>query len=189
MKQPSAGYGLTMVRPHMRDLPDWSAPDGFSVHHLRSDDIGLWVDIVRDAEQYIDISYDRFYDSFGRDFGEIESRCFILLDSRGCGAATCSAWYRSAFFGEDYGQLHWLYVRPAFQQKGLGKALISLVLRELKRHHDKTLLITSSARISALKLYLKSGFLPFASDEKEAERWMDVGEILELPPIIQQKLK
>ena len=61
MKQPSAGHWLTMVRPHMRDLPDWSVPDGFSVHNLRSDDVGLWVDIVRDAEQYIDISYDRFY--------------------------------------------------------------------------------------------------------------------------------
>ena len=186
MKQPSAGHWLTMVRPHMRDLPDWSVPDGFSVHNLRSDDVGLWVDIVRDAEQYIDISYDRFYVSFGRDFGEIERRCFILLDSRGCGAATCSAWYRPAFLGENYGQLHWLYVRPAFQRNGLGKALLSIVLGELKRHHNKALLITSSARIGALKLYLKSGFLPYASDEKEAEAWTDIGENLELPPIIRQ---
>lgn len=179
VKRGAAGYGLIMVKRDMESIPDWPPPAGYNFYSMRQDDIGLWVDIERDAEPYVEIDHRAFYASFGMDIQALGGRCFILQDTRGCGIGTVSAWYENDFHGEKWGRVHWVAIRKAHWGKGLGKVLVSFVLHRLASEYDKAYLVTQSARIPAINLYLKCGFVPFIDSEEGKVGWREVRENLD----------
>jgi GNAT superfamily N-acetyltransferase len=175
----AAGYGLVMVKQDMDQVPDWPPPAGYAFYPMRQDDIGLWVDIERDAEPYVEIDHRAFYASFGSDIQALGQRCFILQDDHGIGIGTVSAWYEDDFHGEAWGRVHWVALRKAYWGKGFGRVLASFVLKKLASKHDKAYLVTQSARIPAIHLYLKCGFVPLIDSEEGRIGWREVRENLD----------
>jgi beta-galactosidase/beta-glucuronidase/GNAT superfamily N-acetyltransferase len=181
---PSAGmgeHGIRMVRPHMNDIPAVPFPEGFGVRPMTVEDIGLWTDIERDAEPYLKIRDTTFMEEFGDDLQAIRWRCFIMTNPKGLGVGTISAWYDRDFHGEDYGRIHWLAVRPSFQEQGLGKCSLSYALEKMAQWHDRCYLQTSTQRVAAAALYLGFGFEPDLRPPNALAAWRELGTRLEHP--------
>ena len=94
-----------------------------------------------------------------------------------------SAWYNRDFKGQDYGLVHWVAVRPAYQRRGLGKAGLSFTLNKMAQWHDRSYLNTSIKRLPAVKLYLNFGFMPDLHDSSAVEKWLIVKDKLNHPSL------
>jgi GNAT superfamily N-acetyltransferase len=171
-----AGYGVWMIRPNLLHIPYVPFPEGFGIRPMRLDDIGLWTDIERDAESYFPIRDDTFYASFGSDLQAIQWRCFIITNPKGAGVGTISAWYDRHFKNQDYGRIHWVAIRPAYQGQGLGKAALSFALNQLAQWHDRCYLDTQTRRLAAISMYLRFGFVPDMEARGAKEGWRQVRE-------------
>lgn len=137
-------------------------------------DIGLWTDIQRDAEPWIQISDHQFEHSFGDDWEAAWQRCFLVISPRGRAEGTVSAWKDEKWQGGEWGRIHWLAIRPEFQRMGLAKAATAYSLDFLADHHKRAYLDTQSNRLAAIRLYRSFGFQPHILSEEDTEIWADV---------------
>jgi ribosomal protein S18 acetylase RimI-like enzyme len=165
---------VTMIRPHMRDIPQVDFPTGFRMRPMRLDEIATWTDVIRDAEEHLEISDDKFMEQFGSDLAAVPERCFFVVDEADTPIGTVSAWYSHDFKDTDYGRIHWMAIRPPYQGRGLGKAALSLAMNRLAEHHERAWLSTATIRIPAIKMYLNFGFLPDIESPSDAEAWQSV---------------
>ena len=77
------GVAVNMIRPHMRDIPQFAFPEGFRIRTMRGDESALWTDIHRDSEELFEIADDLFMDQFGDDLPATQERCFFIVEKRG----------------------------------------------------------------------------------------------------------
>ena len=178
-----SGTGVVMLRSHMDGIPMVPFPEGYGIRPMSVADIGLWTDIQRDAEPYIRIGDGTFMDSFGDDLAALPWRCFIITDPKGRGVGTISAWYNRNFRGLDYGQVHWVAVRPAYQGRGLAKAGLSYVMQRLAKWHERSFLDTSTEREVAIRLYLDFGFEPDLTPAGAWEVWSKFASTVKHPAL------
>lgn len=171
---------VRMLRPDLRDLPKGPLPDGFRLRPLRGPEEGrLWEQVVRAAETEFEVADGLFAEQYGHDLAGTRERVFFLEAPDGTAVGTISAWYQRAFKGGEWGRIHWVAVVPEFQGRGLGRGMLAFALRELARHgHDRAYLSTSTARLPALSLYLRFGFVPDPDTEDAAQAWQGVAERL-----------
>jgi beta-glucuronidase len=174
---------VNMIRPHLRDIPDVPFPEGYSVRALRRNEGGLWEDIWRDAETFFKIENGLFEKEFGDDPAAIERRCFIITAPDGVAAATISAWYSRDIDGLDYGRIHWVATRKAYQGRGIMRAGLSYTLRQMAQWHTRAVLGTSTGRVAAIKLYLDYGFVPDMSAPHAREAWTSFRKKLNHPAL------
>jgi GNAT superfamily N-acetyltransferase len=172
---------VKMIRPHLRDIPEEPFPPGWGMRPMTVQDIGLWTDIQIDAEPFITIKPELFMQQFGSDLEAVPQRCFLLIDPRGLGMGTISAWYNRDFQGADYGRIHWVSVRPCCQGKGLGKAQLAYAMQVLTQWHDKAYLVTSTERAGAVAMYLNFGFTPDLDSDEARARWAALAKTLKHP--------
>ncbi len=178
-----AGYSIDMIRPDMRDIPQFPIPEGFAMRPMKPDENSLWVDIWRDAEPYFDIADDTFTKSFGADPAGIVQRCFILNTAKGVSVGTISAWYDRKYRGVDYGRIHWVAIRQAYKGRGLGKVIMTYAMNQLAQWHDRAVLNTQSKRLNAVKLYLDFGFVPNLDLPGAIVAWREVAAGLKHPAL------
>jgi len=179
----AADLPVHMIRPHMDDIPQVPFPEGFSIRPMRRGEAALWTDIERDAEEYVAITDEVFEQEFGDDLQATERRCFFVVDAKGVAVGTISAWYSRDFKGQDYGRIHWVAIRRAYQGQGLGKAALSYAMNRLAEWHERCWLATSTARLPALKLYLDFGFVPDLDPPGAREAWRQVRAALPHPAL------
>jgi len=184
-QQPAASgapdNSLVMIRPDLLDIPQVPFPDGFGIRPMTLDDIGLWTDIQRDAEQNANLPDSLFRQQFGHDLQSVPRRCFIVTDAKGLGVGVISSWYNRDFKGQDHGQIHWVAIRTACQGNGLGKAAMTHAMNQLARWHERCFLGTHTHRLPAIKIYLDFGFLPDLDPPGAAEKWREVRDKLKHP--------
>lgn len=156
---------MSMTRESLADLPVRSPlPPGIEIRPLFGfSDSEKWIAIQRDAEPFFAIADTLFEREFGRDDSEIASRCLIAIDTAtGEAVGTASAWHggdKNAR-GRDWGRLHWVAVRPAYQRRGIARALVVECLYRMEQlGHQKAYLNTSTGRQGAIALYQEVGFV------------------------------
>ena len=156
-------------------MPEQAAPEGFRFRMYAPGDIDAWVEIYRAADRFNTITPELFRNDFGGDESVIARRMLFLVDAKsGAVAGTSTAWHDP---GSDpaLGRVHWVAIRPELQGRGLGKLLLARTLQLLKQlGHSRAYLITSTARIPAISMYLKFGFYPVARTNEEAEAWRTI---------------
>jgi len=180
------GVGVQMIRENMDDIAQVAFPEGFGVRDMRTEDASLWTDIHWDAEPFIakpfmEINEELFFREFGDDAAEIKQRLFFVVTDKGVAVGTVGAWYSRDFKGADYGRIHWIAVRPAYQGLGLGKAALSCAMNRLAKWHRRCYLTTQTGRIPAIRMYLDFGFLPDLDPDGAADAWRGVREKLDHP--------
>ena len=176
-----AGYEVFMLRPNLLDIPQVPFPDGFGIRPMRLDEGGVWADIERDAEEYFPITEQTFHAEFDRDLPATQWRSFFVVDHKGVAVGTISAWYDRDFKAQDYGVIHWIAIRPAYQRRGLGKAAMSFALHQLARRHQRAFLGTQTKRLGAIRMYLDFGFVPDLDTPGFVDVWREVNQQLRHP--------
>jgi GNAT superfamily N-acetyltransferase len=163
--------GINMVRDDLEDLPRFELPAGYSIRPWREGDRHTWTDLQRAAEMWLEITDDLYVTEFGSDTDELARRQLFLCNSSGEAVGTATAWC-GKIDGERLGQVHWVAIRPQEQGRGLSRPLLSAtceLLRELG--HRRTFLTTSTARLAALRLYLRFGFRPDPVNAAQRTAW------------------
>jgi GNAT superfamily N-acetyltransferase len=164
-----------MVHPDLRAAPRVPLPNGCRIQRYTPDDRAAWVRINQAADGLQDISDATFVDNFGDDEAALGERMLFLAESGGSLVGTGTAWYRAGESDGGMGRVHWLAVLPAWQGRGLGKALLGAVCERLvELGHDQAYLTTSTARLPALCLYLGFGFRPALYNADDVTRWQCV---------------
>ncbi len=169
-----AGPSVVMVRPHMRDVPYFAFPEGYSIRPMRPGEAALWTDVQRDAEPYYPISDNMFTHAFGSDLVATTWRCYLIMDDKDVAVGTISAWYDREFKGGDWGRIHFVAVRRAHQGKGLCKAAMTYTMQRMAEWHERAMLTTQVQRLGAIKIYLGFGFVPDLDQPGAREAWRRV---------------
>lgn len=170
---------INMLRNHLEDIPKFVLPPGYGVKWYQPGDEQLWVDIHKEAEKYVETSFDVFKREFGDDANALKQRQCYLLDTNGQAIGTTTAWFNEDYYGQPYGRVHWVAIIPGMQGKGLSKSLMSIACQRLSDlGHDRAYLSTSTARIPAINLYLKFRFVPEIRNEDDIRAWRGLQEKL-----------
>jgi GNAT superfamily N-acetyltransferase len=163
---------VRMVRDSLDVIPEYPLPDAYSVRWYQPGDEALWLEVQQKGERLIPITPELYEREFG-DERELlcDRQCFIMnKDDQPVGTAT--AWLNRDYKGRDYGRVHWLAIIPSEQGKGLGNALLAITLHRLRElGHDRAYLVTSTARLPAIRLYTKFGFVPDIGSDEDRENW------------------
>jgi len=166
--------GVTMIRQHLRNIPNWTLPPGYSFRWYRPGDEKWWYNIQKQADQLNDIMPESFVHSFGTDEHLLEERILFLIDPEGHAIGTAAAWFDDNFPGQSWGRVHWVAIVPQRQGRGFSKPLMTQVCLHLRQlGYERAYLTTDIARIPAIRLYLSFGFRPVISSQKELQIWKD----------------
>ncbi len=179
----TAGNPIHMIRPDLSEIPQADIPPGFAIRPLHPDEGPAWTDLILEAEEWLDLSRNLFTSEFGHDLRSVPERCFFIVDAEDIPVGTISAWYRHGYRGLDYGLIHWVATRPAYQGRGLGKAGLSFALTRLARWHQRALLSTQTKRLPAIALYLNFGFQPDLDEPGARSNWRQLKAELRHPAL------
>jgi GNAT superfamily N-acetyltransferase len=170
-----ANYKVKMLRPDLEGIPQAALPSGYSMRLYEPGDKKLWLKIQTRTERFNQITPRWFRQEFGADDSPLRERQFFLFGPGGDPLGTGTAWRDQELGGELLGRVHWLAVLPGFQGRGLGKVLLSAVCAQLRTlGHKSAYLATSTARLPALGLYLRYGFVPLTQTDQEKQIWSEV---------------
>lgn len=163
---------VNMIRRDLDNLPSFSFREGFCSRWFEPEDVDLWVKLYTAADEYNKITPELFFDEFGEDTDIWHQRICFIEDDKGVALGTAAAWFNNDFQGESWGRIHWVAIIPEAQGKGLSKPMMSAVCERLKHlGHEKAYLVTSSARVPAINLYRKFGFMPDVSTSEKQQIW------------------
>lgn len=157
-------------------------PAGFSVRSCRPEELGVWkampFDTAEQAAKYDGYMTDFFKAVYGGREAEFFAKTLFVCDARGRPVATCLLWRA---YGE-FNTIHWFKVLPEYEGRGIGRALLSIIMRDLPEHDYPVYLHTQPGSFRAIKLYSDFGFALLAG-KKFGTRKNDLAECL---PILEE---
>jgi GNAT superfamily N-acetyltransferase len=157
-------------------------PANYSVRNCRRDELQIWKAFPFDEVGFNEES-DRFMtDFFTATYGGKEDLFFaktlFVCDEKDTPVATCLLW--KAY--DKFNTIHWFKVLKKYEGKGIGRALLSIIMRNLKAEDYPVYLHTQPASFRAIKLYSDFGFALLSGD-KCGSRTNDLDEYL---PILKE---
>ena len=172
MSQMQIEFQVRMIRENLAGTPEFALPEGFSLRWYHPGDEENWFQIHRVADQLQTITPELFDRQFGSEAALLAQRQCYLLAPDGRPIGTGTAWFNNEFEGRKFGRVHWVAIVPDYQKRGLAKPLMSSICERLRElGHDCAYLTTSTARLSAIKLYQRFGFMPLIRRREDAEVW------------------
>ncbi|MDT9726173.1 GNAT family N-acetyltransferase [Xylanibacillus composti] len=159
-------------------------PPGFHIRTCRKNELDIWKDIHFDdphtAAQYRDFMTKYFEDVYASKGDLFYETCLFVCNTEDEPIGTCFIW-------KAYNQvqtLHWFKVVKAYEGRGIGRALLSIVLQRLKKEDYPVYLHTQPSSFRAIKLYADFGFC-LLSDPVIGGRQNDLEACL---PILEQHM-
>lgn len=152
---------ILMHRKAGTPVPPARLPEGFRFVMFKAGDEADWAEIETSVLEFDDteeaLSY--FQKEYLPYLPELSRRCIFIEAEDGRKVATATAWWGYTGLRRDP-WLHWVGVRPAFQGRGLGKALIFYTVRlmlEIEGDRD-AYLHTQTWSHKAINLYRLAGY-------------------------------
>ena len=162
-----------MLRRNLDNVPEFPLPAGFAFRWFRPGDEPEWVKIQTISDKFNTISLELFHSEFSLP-DLLPTTQFYLLAPNTVPVGTATAWFKD-LDGRRIGRVHWVAIVPECQGQGLGKAVLSFCCRRLRElGYDQAFLSTSSARISAINLYVSFGFEPLTANDQERSVWRHI---------------
>ena len=148
-------------------------PHGYAARYLREDEIDLWKRIHFDDEQTADKYFGYMSEWFERVYapnGDLFFKtCLVAADKSDTPVGTCFTWK----LHDKFTTVHWYKVVKSYEGKGIGRALLSEVMRELSPEDFPVFLHTQTGSFRAIKLYSDFGF-KLLRDESIGQRSNDL---------------
>lgn len=140
-------------------------PEGFHIRNIRPEELKLWKEIHFDTEEskrenyeYMSTYFDNVY---GNDSDEFYNKClFVCEDVGDKPVATCFIW--KAY--NRVNTIHWFKTLKEYEGRGLGRALLSYIMRSLKEEDYPVFLHTQPSSFRAIGLYSDFGFKIVTND-------------------------
>ena len=153
---------FVMKRDACKPIPEYELPKGYRYVFYSPGDEKDWAGIETSVLEF-DCEMDAllyFQDGFLSHKGEAERRCFFIETDNGEKIANSAAWW--AYTGTRRDPIvHWVAVKPDYQGKGLGKAIVSKTLKllvEIEGDRD-FYLSTQTNSHTAVFIYEWAGFV------------------------------
>lgn len=132
-------------------------PD-YSFRNCRPDELELWKAFPFDSET-VPAGYEHYMNQFvnetyGHNMDMFYRNTLFACTKEGKPVATCSSW-------KAYGKIntiHWFKTLKAFEGKGIGRALLSAVMKRYDSNDYPIYLHTQPGSFRAIKLYSDFGF-------------------------------
>lgn len=133
-------------------------PAGFHMRSCRRDELPLWKAIPFDdpvtADEFEPYMTAFFETTYGGKEDVFFANTLFVCDESDQPVGTCLLWKA---YGE-FNTIHWLKVLKPFEGLGLGRALLSLIMRDLSPEDYPIYLHTQPESYRAIKLYADFGF-------------------------------
>lgn len=152
-------------------------PEGFTLRPCRKEELSIWKAMPFDDEvtalayaPYMQSYFNLVYQDKSDLFYE---RCLFLCDADDCPIGT-------AFIWPAYNQintLHWVKIKKEYEDKKLGRAMLSAILGPLAQEDFPIYLHTQPGSYRAIKLYSDFGFR-FITNEQVGARHNDLDRVL-----------
>jgi ribosomal protein S18 acetylase RimI-like enzyme len=151
-------YNIFMMceRINKRALTELSP--GYYFRNCRPDELELWKAFPFDSDtvpvEYEDFMNQIIKDSYRGDMDTLFKNTLFVCTEEGTPVATCSYW-------KAYGKIntiHWLKTRKAYEGRGLGRAVLSAIMRRFDSTDYPIYLHTQPGSFRAIKLYSDFGF-------------------------------
>ena len=133
-------------------------PDAFHVRRCRRDELERWKampfdspKVANESRGFMTSYFEAVYASRENEFFE---RCLFVCDHNDTPIATCFGW-------KSYGKvstIHWFKVVAEYEGLGIGRALLSIVMRTFTVDDYPVYLHTQPGSFRAIKLYSDFGF-------------------------------
>lgn len=154
----------------------------FHVRSCRRDELPIWrafpFDDPKEAKEYDQFMVDYFNDTYKAAEKEFFKKTLFVCDKNDKPIATCMVWKA---YGE-FNAIHWLKVLKEAEGNGIGRALFSMIMRDLKSEDYPIYLHTQPSSFRAIKLYSDFGF-DILTDKQIGNRQNDIEECL---PILKE---
>lgn len=151
-----------------------SLPDGFHFRYCRKNELESWKLLCLEDPRYIDFLTDYYQKVYAHREDEFFRRCLFACNENDTPIGTCFLW-------NAYGKintLHWFRVLPEYEGKGIGRALLTRVLRPLAQQDLPVFIHTHPSSFRAIKLYTDFGFRLLSCPDKIGYRSNDYAQSL-----------
>ena len=126
--------------------------------NCRPEELELWkafpFDTVTVPADYEDMMNQIIHDSYRGQMDTFFTNTLFVCNQEGSPVATCSHW-------KAYGKIntiHWLKTRKAYEGQGIGRAVLSAIMRRFESRDYPIYLHTQPGSFRAIKLYSDFGF-------------------------------
>jgi len=149
----------------------------FYVRNIRKEELDIWkafpFDTVNDAIKY-DAFMSEYFDTVYASKADLfYQKCLFVCDKFDRPIATCFIW--KAY--NQFNTIHWFKTIKEYEGAGIGRALLSIVMQEVKEEEYPIFLHTQPSSYKAIKLYSDFGFV-IVTDPYYGERKNDIEECL-----------
>jgi ribosomal protein S18 acetylase RimI-like enzyme len=135
-----------------------SLPEGYIVRNCRPDELSIWKAFPFDdeslAKEYDSFMVDYFTTTYGGKEDYFFAKTLFVCDDQDKPIATCLLW--KAY--NEFNTIQWFKVHKNYEGKGIGRALFSLIMKDLTQEDYPVYLHTQPSSFRAIKLYSDFGF-------------------------------
>jgi len=152
-------------------------PNDFSIRTCRRDELDIWrkmpFDNPIEAKEYEGFMKDFYKTTYGANEDLFFQKTLFVCNRSDEPIGTCFVWKAYGIFNT----IQWLKVKKGYEGLGIGRALMSFILKELKAEDYPIYLHTQPGSYRAIKLYSDFGFY-LLSDKVIGNRENDLEECL-----------
>lgn len=154
-------FNILMIRKPNTELNDDILPIGFHYEFFQPGDEKNWADIETSVLEFPNQSDALSY--FKKEYlmypNELTRRCVFISTNAGEKIGTATAWW-STRNQKKVPSIHWVSIKPEFQNLGLGKSLVNKILRiSMEMDGDvESYIHTQTWSYPAIGIYLKAGY-------------------------------
>ena len=182
MRQEIPDKNIFMMCEKLNENAISEIPEGYHIRTCRKDELDIWksfpFDTIEEFEENEAFMTQYFSDVYTENEDLFYQKCLFLCDGSETPIGTCFIW-------KSYGSIntiHWLKTLKGYEGKGLGRALLSVLMKDLPSEEYPIYLHTQPASYRAIKLYSDFGFA-LLSDKTIGYRHNDLEECL---PILKE---
>jgi ribosomal protein S18 acetylase RimI-like enzyme len=139
-------------------------PAIYSVRSCRPDELDIWktmpFDTVDLAKEYDGFMSDYFTTTYGGKEELFFAKTLFVCDIQDKPIATCLSW--KAY--DEFNTIQWFKVLKEYEGQRIGRALLSIIMRNLELHDYPVYLHTQPSSFRAIKLYSDFGFSLLTGD-------------------------
>lgn len=133
-------------------------PPGYHVRTCGKSELDIWKKIHFDdpnaANENLGMMTRFFHDVYGRKEDLFYQKCLFVCDKNDAPIGTCFAWQSY----EKIMTIHWFKVVKSCEGLGIGRALLSIVMKAIEEKDYPVYLHTQPSSYRAIKLYSDFGF-------------------------------